>query len=70
MKYTVTQVIRDHLIDNGKPVSVLWYTGDSLAQAMSALSAAAAKHETDNHQRWGVLTDSVTLTIDNGVQDA
>lgn len=71
-KYIVTQMIQSADIDNNEPVQVKWYSGDSLAQAICAMTQAAAHHEEINDSgipesaRYSVL--GVTLSIEQEIK--
>lgn len=43
--YKVTAVIQSKDIDNNEPVTVQWYSGTSLAKAISALAGSVADHD-------------------------
>lgn len=67
MTYKVTQMIvrRDATpIEQADPKPVTFYRGDSLAQAMSAMTTAAADIERDSHDQYVLYTViGVTLEV-------
>lgn len=64
--YTVVAVIQSANIDAGEPVNVNWYSGDSLAQAMSAMVMAVAHHENvpDNTMPESIRTRLLSVRLD------
>ena len=61
--YEVTQTIQSRDIDNNEPVNVSYYTGSSLAKAMSAMGSAAAGCQ-DEDKFYTILSVAMTVIVE------
>lgn len=67
--YAVTAVIQSKSIDDNEPVTVQWYTGPSLAKAITALAQSVADHDdldpgVPEAARYRTLSAGIQITAD------